>query len=58
LKARQKWPRLGVVFATGQAPDPASDAPCDAIFLTKPYGDDDIARAIAAAVPRAERMEP
>jgi CheY-like chemotaxis protein len=60
MKAREKWPLLGVVIATGQVAGPAPDGPRDAIFLAKPYGADDMARAITAALPqeRAERAEP
>jgi len=50
LRARQRWPLLGVVFATGRSSDAVTDALPGAVVLNKPYGAEDMARAIAAAL--------
>ncbi|MDI6024995.1 PAS domain-containing protein [Corticibacterium sp. UT-5YL-CI-8] len=48
VKARDIRPHLGIVFATGQDCAPAS-APRNAVLLTKPYGEDDLKKAIEQA---------
>ena len=52
-EARKRWPRLGVIFATGQASLPEGSDASEATLLIKPYGGDDVERAIAAAVLRS-----
>ncbi|MBD0415487.1 hybrid sensor histidine kinase/response regulator [Oryzicola mucosus] len=47
-KARDIRPHVGIVFATGQDRAPES-APRDAVLLTKPYGEDDLKKAIEQA---------
>ncbi|ANN65489.1 response regulator [Bordetella bronchialis] len=47
-EVRRKWPRVGVIFATGQDVPPTAE--CDAV-LRKPYG----AEAIAAALKPFQR---
>jgi len=46
---RSEWPRVPVILATGYTELPAGTAP-DVLRLSKPFRQDDLARAIAASV--------
>ena len=45
-EAAERWPHLRIVVISGHGGFPLDQLPQNAVFLTKPYGADDLDRAI------------
>jgi two-component system, response regulator PdtaR len=51
LEIRRRWPRLGIVVASGRIPGPAAANATATVFLEKPFDEAMLLEALADATP-------